>query len=162
MATFEKILDDKILLPVVVKLPAGKFPDRHLYAYPDSLKWMKEEVPKLQTGRQRSARTPKEQLILRLQQWLSGDPIHKGPMFQEMKYPENNDVWELKTTDLRLFGWMYRPKKFIIASHGYADHYKKPTKIKDYAADVRIVMGAREALPLDGDKFVKGDFYDLV
>ncbi len=79
-----------------------------------------------------------------------------------MEYPRDNDVWELKTDDLRLFGWMYQPKKFIVASHGYADDYKVPTKTKDYADDVRAVMEARQALPLDGPKFVKGKFDDLV
>jgi hypothetical protein len=123
---------------------------------------MRETVPTLTTGRKRSAQTPAEQLIMRLQQWLSGAEIKKGPMFKEMDYPRENDVWELKTDDLRLFGWMYQPKQFIIASHGYTDDYKEPTKIKNYADDVRAVMEARNTLPLDGPKLVKGEFDDLV
>ena len=162
MATFEKIIKDRLLIPVVVRLPSGKFYDRYLYAYPDSLKWMKETVPTLQTGRIKSAQTPAEQLIMRLQQWLSGDPIKCGPMFKEMSHPKNNDVWELKTDDLRMFGWMYQRKKLIIAAHGYADHYKEPTKTKNYADDVRAVMQARDALPLDGPKLVRGNFDDLI
>lgn len=162
MATFEKILEDKLLVPVTVRLGRGRFYNRFLYAFPASLKWMRETVPTLQTGRRESALTPAEQLILRLQQWLSGDPIKKGPMFKEMEFPKDNDVWELKTDDLRLFGWMYQPKKFILAAHGYADDYKVPTKTKDYADDVRAVMAARSALPLDGPKLVKGKFDDLV
>lgn len=163
MATFEKILEGRLLIPVVVKLGRGKFFNRKLYAYPASLKWMKETVPTLNTGRQNSAQTPAEQLIMRLQQWLSGEPpLKKGPMFKEMEYPRENDVWELKTDDLRLFGWMYQPKTFIVASHGYADDYKEPTKIKNYADDVRAVIAARDALPLDGPKFVKGKFDELV
>src|SRR4051812_1731001 len=132
MAGFEKILADRVIVPVVVRLPTGQSQVRFLYAYPECLKWMKEIVPTLVTGRKTDAQTPAEQLFLRLRQWLSGAPINKGPMFRELKYPQNNDVWELKTTDLRMFGWMYRPRKFIIASHGYTDHYKEPTKIKDY------------------------------
>jgi hypothetical protein len=162
MATFEKIIAERILIPVVVRLPRGKFYERHLYAYPASLRWMREAVPMLETGRLNCALTPAEQLMLRIQQWLSGDPIKRGPMFQELKYPKDNDVWELKTDDLRLFGWMYQPKKLIIAAHGYADHYKEPTKIKNYADDVRTVMRLRDALPLDGPKLVKGEFDDLV
>jgi hypothetical protein len=161
MATFEKILEDKVLVPVVVRLGRGRFYDRFLYAYPDCVKWMKETVPTLATGRINSAQTPAEQLILRLQQWLSGAPLKKGPMFKEMAYPKDNDVWELKTEDLRMFGWIYQPKKLIIASCGYADHYKPP-KIKNYADDARAVVQARNALPLDGPKFVRGSFDELV
>ena len=138
------------------------FYERELYAFPDCLKWMKETVPKFETGRQNSAHTPAEQMILRVQQWLSGAPLQKGPMFKELEFPKDNDVWELKTSDLRMFGWMYQPKKFIVASCGYADHYKEPTKTKNYADDVRAVMDARQALPLDGAKFVKGKFDELV
>jgi hypothetical protein len=162
MATFDRIIEDKLLIPVVVRLPRGKFYDRNLYAYPDCLKWMKETVPTLDTGRLNSAQTPAEQLMMRLQQWLSGDPIKDGPMFREMSHPKDNDVWELKTDDLRMFGWMYQPKKLVIASCGYADDYKEPTKIKNYGDDVRAVMQARDALPLDGPKFVKGTFDELV
>ncbi len=162
MATFAKILEAKLLIRVEVPLGRGKFYERKLYAYPASLRWMKETVPTLKTGRKQSAQTPAEQLIMRLQQWLSGAEIKKGPMFKEMDHPRENDVWELKTDDLRLFGWMYQPKQFIIASHGYADDYKDPTKIKNYADDVRAVMEARDTLPLDGPKLVKGGFDDLV
>jgi hypothetical protein len=162
MATFEKILEERILVPVKIRLGRGHFYERELYAYPSCLQSLKEIVPTLTTGRINSAQTPAEQLIMRLQQWLSGAEIKKGPMFKEMDYPRENDVWEMKTDDLRLFGWMYRPKKFIIAAYGYTDHYKEPTKIKNYADDVRAVMEARDALPLDGPKLVKGEFDDLV
>jgi hypothetical protein len=161
MATFEKVIEAKLIIPVVVRLPRGRFYDRHLYAFPDCLKWMKETVPTLKTGRIQSAQTPAEQLMLRLQQWLSGQPLQKGPMFKEMEYPKDNDVWALKTDDLRMWGWMYQPRKFIIASHGYADHYKEPTT-KNYSDNDRTVMQARDALPLDAPKFVKGTFDGLV
>lgn len=162
MATFEKILGDKIITDVTIRLPPGKSYERKLYAYPDCLKWMKQVIPTLVTGREKSAVPPRDQFIFRLRQWLSGDPIQKGPMFRELRYPTDHDVWELKTTDLRIFGWMYRPRQFIAFSGGYTDDYKDPTKIKDYADDVRAVAAAREALPLDGPKFVRGDFHDLV
>jgi hypothetical protein len=162
MATFEKVIEDKLIIPVVVGLPRRQFYDRCLYAFPDCFEWMKEMVPTLKTGRRQSAFTPAEQLILRLQQWLSGQPLKKGPMFKEMEYPKDNDVWSLKTDDLRLWGWMYRPKKLIIASCGYADDYKEPTKTKNYADDVRAVMQARDALPLDWPKLVRGKFDELV
>jgi len=79
-----------------------------------------------------------------------------------MDHPPDSDTWELKTDDLRLFGWMYRPKVFIIASHGYTDHYKEPTKIKNYADDVRAVIEARDALTLDEPKLVRGRFDELI
>lgn len=69
---------------------------------------------------------------------------------------------KLQTADLRIFGWMYQPHKFIAVCGGYADDYKEPTKTKFYADDRRAVVTARDALPLDGDKFVTGAYDDLV
>ncbi len=84
-----------------------------------------------------------------------------GPWFHDMD-PQGEGVWELKTADLRIFGWMYQPKAFVAARYGYADHYKEPTKIKTYADERREVIKARNELPLDGIKFVMGEFNELV
>lgn len=162
MATFEKILEDGLLVPVTVKLGRGRFYDRKLYAYPECHRWMRQDVPRMVTGRIQSAQTPAQQLILRLAQWLSGDSINSGLMFRELKYPRDHDVWELKTDDLRIFGWMYQSKQFIAAVGRYTDDYKEPTKIRNYADDVRAVATARDALPLEGTKFVRGKFDELV
>ena len=113
------------------------------------------------TGRLESALTPKEQLVERLRQWMAGDPMSYGPMFRDMN-PREDEVWELKTADLRIFGWMYRPLEFVAVRGGYTDDYKDPTKIKNYADDRREVVKARDALPLDGDKFTTGGFDELV
>ncbi len=113
------------------------------------------------TGRVRSDDTPAEQLITRLLQWITGKSMARGRMFQNMK-PYSDEVWELKTADLRIFGWMYRPRKFIAVCGGYADDYKEPTKIKNYEDDRDAVIKARDELPLDGDKFTRGKFDELV
>ncbi|WP_319796624.1 hypothetical protein [Nitrobacter sp.] len=130
-----------------------------MFAYPECIEWMKS-VKTMTTGRVRSEFTPLEQLAERLRQWLSGHPMVYGRMFHDME-PTSDHVWELKTADLRVFGWMYRKSQFIAVKGGYADDYKEPTKIRDYADDRRAVIAAREALALDGIKFVTGDYDGL-
>jgi len=161
MTTFDKLLEEKKLIRVTLRLPRGQFHDRKFYAYPKCVNWMRNEVPKMVTGRLGSAFTPHEQLIERLRQWMAGHPMSYGPMFHDMD-PQTDEVWEMKTADLRIFGWMYRPREFIAVSGGYTDDYKEPTKTKTYADDRRQVILARDALPLDGDKFAKGNFDELV
>jgi hypothetical protein len=161
MATFDNLLEAGVLVRVVFRLPRGQFHDRKLYAFPECLAWMRNEVPRMATGRIASAFTPKEQLIERLRQWMSGEPMAHGRMFHDME-PVSDAVWEIKTGDLRVFGWMYRRCEFIAVRGGYADDFKEPTKIKDYADERREVVRARAALPLDGQKYVEGDFDDLV
>jgi hypothetical protein len=161
MATFAKLLEERRIIRITVPLPRGKFPERKLYAYPECLEWARTNIPQMVTGRVASDFSPKEQITLRLQQWIAGDPMEYGRMFHDMD-PNTDGVWEMKTADLRLFGWMYRPREFIAVGGGYADDYKEPTKTKDYADDRRVVIAARNALPLDGQKFVTGDFDELV
>ncbi len=82
-------------------------------------------------------------------------------MFHDME-PSTDEVWEMKTADLRLFGWMYQRRKFIVVRGGYADDYKEPTKTRTYADERREVVRARDALPLDDPKLVRGKFDELV
>ncbi len=161
MATFDKLLAEGRIVRVKLRLGRGQFDERKLYAYPECLKWMRAEVPAMVTGRVQSAFSPKEQLITRLLEWITRKPMSYGRMFQDM-LPRSDEVWELKTADLRIFGWMYRPRKFIAVCGGYTDHYKEPTKVKNYADDRNAVVEARNALPLDGDKFVTGEYDELV
>jgi hypothetical protein len=161
MATFVSIVEEqKLLIPVRLKLPRKQFPERKFYAYPECIEWMKQ-VPQMKTGRVASDFTPHEQLVERLRQWIAGDPMEYGRMFHDMD-PRTDDVWEMKTADLRIFGWMYKPREFIAVRGGYADDYKEPTKTKNYADDRRAVVEARNALPLDVDKSVRGRFDELV
>lgn len=161
MATLTTLLDEKRLIRVTMQLPRGQFHDRKLYAFPKCLEWMRNDVPKMVSGRIASAFTPREQLIERLRQWMAGDPMAYGPMFHDMD-PATDEVWELKTADLRIFGWMYRPYEFIAVRGGYTDDYKEPTKTKNYADDRREVVKARDAVPLDNPKYVTGAFDGLV
>jgi hypothetical protein len=149
MTTFDKILDEKKLIRVKLPLPRRQFHERRLYAFPACLEWMRIQVPKMVTGRIASPFTPREQLIERLRQWMAGDPMDYGRMFHDMD-PRSDEVWEMKTHDLRIFGWIYQPREFIAVCGGYADDFKEPTKIKNYADERREVVKARDALPLEG------------
>jgi hypothetical protein len=161
MATLTKLLEEKKIIRVQLRLGRGKFDERKLYAYPECLEWMKAAVPKMVTGRVASDFTPAEQLIRRLTQWIVADLMAYNRMLKDMT-PRSDEVWELKTPDLRIFGWMYRRREFIAVCGGYADDYKEPTKIRNYADDRRVVVTARNALCLNGEKFVSGEFNDLV
>ena len=161
MATLSKLVEDKALIRVVIPLKRGQFDDRKFYAFPACVEWMKSEVPNMVTGRIKAPMTPLEQLRERLRQWNAGEPMRDGPWFHDIE-PKESGVWELKTFDLRVFGWMYRPREFIAFCGGYTDDYKAPTKTKTYGDERAKVVAARDALPLDGEKFVVGEFDELV
>ncbi len=93
--------------------------------------------------------------------WISGDRINYGRMFKDLT-PASDEVWEFKTYDLRIFGWIYRPRVFIAAFLDYADWYKEPTKKYYYEGTRDSVVGVRNKLDLDEPKFATGAFDALV
>lgn len=68
----------------------------------------------------------------------------------------------MKTDDLRIFGWMYRPRVFVAAFGDYADWYKRPNPTKSYDDARDRVVRERAAIDLDPPKFTSGEFHDLV
>jgi len=76
--------------------------------------------------------------------------------------PMGTEAWEMKTADLRLFGWMYRPRVFIASSLGYADDYKGYKPKRSYNDAVQHIMTNRNALDLDLPKFTPGVYDALV
>jgi len=161
MATLAKLCEEKALLMGKPPLKFGEFEERGFYAFPALITWIRDEVRNRPTGRINSAMTPNEQFVQLLRLWVTGEEIAEGPIFHDM-LPKEHGVWEMKTHDLRIFGWLYRPRQFIAVCGGFKDDYEPPTKIKNYADDRQRVIDARDALPLDGDKFVMGKYHELV
>jgi hypothetical protein len=116
---------------------------------------MLTELPNWQTGRLNAATTPKDQMDVILFKWLSGKEMLYPKWINDLM-PGRDEVWEMKTADLRIFGWMYRPCVFIAAFLDYADWYKQPNPIRSYNAARERVKNIRAVLDLDEPKFTTG------
>jgi hypothetical protein len=136
-------------------------PERSFYALPGFVPWMVTEVPNMVAGRLRAALSPKEQLDSLLRTWLRGRPMKYPKVIQDLM-PMTDELWELKSPDLRIFGWLYRPKVFIASFGDYADDYKAPTKRKTYEDAKNRILRDRQNLDLDSPKFATGGFDALV
>jgi hypothetical protein len=122
---------------------------------------MNKEVPQMVSGKINASQTPHEQLDDILRKWITGKPMRYQNWLKDLM-PRGDEVWELKTADLRIFGWIYRPRKFIAVFGGYADHYKSRRGPALYAAAIKRVVVARDGLDLDPPKYVTGVFDALV
>lgn len=96
-----------------------------------------------------------------LRRWITGKPLRYGNVVKDLM-PADDEVWELKTADLRVFGWIVQPRKYIAVLGGYADHYKGPNCSARYEAARKHVMAVRSAIDLDEPKFAAGNYDDLV
>lgn len=149
------------LTSITVPLRVGVQPERSFYALGGFVHWVVNTLPGLATGRLQAAQTPRQQLDSVLRTWMIGRPMRYPEVMNDLS-PMAMEVWELKTPDLRIFGWIYRPKVFIAVLGDYADDYKPPTKTKNYADARNSVVAARDALDIDPPKFTAGEFDALV
>jgi hypothetical protein len=93
--------------------------------------------------------------------WITGKDIIYTRQFQDLM-PRADEVWEMKTADIRMFGWMYQPRKVIAVFGDYADLYKGRNASRSYGDAVRRVKNKRDGLDLDPPKFATGTFDELV
>ncbi len=125
---------------------------RTLYASPRLHKWLREVLPTLGSTWNIEL-SPLEQLDAFMEVYASGDTM----TYQRSFYPishVSNCVWELKTADLRIFGWFAIRDCFIGVAADTTERVKLHNLYHGYAGDaVRFL----ENLELDEPKFVAGD-----
>jgi hypothetical protein len=146
---------------IEVPLEAGEMPRRLLYGIPDFISWLTNELPCLQPGRLKASETPQEQIDYRFYQWIAGHEIKYDRMFKDLM-PSQDEVWELKTVDIRVFGWIYRPCVFISVLGDYADLYKGSRATNNYSTAINEVKRTRQLIELDEPKYTGGTFDALV
>lgn len=152
MSTLSELEQAGFLENIDGDLDTNQMPQRYLYALPRALKWLKEVLPTLQTdGYVAGALDPSRQAYNLFHTFTSGMAITNMPP-HSMK-PEQKGVWELRTHDLRFFGWFWRRSQFIIAD---ASTKKQCNNHCLYNGYLNIVIYERERLNLDEPKFITG------
>jgi hypothetical protein len=160
MATLDMLLARQALVLILVPMD-GKPRLRRIHGFPEFQSWLTVDLPKLEPGRLKSPDPPKEQVDSILFRWIAGREIIYTRQFQDLM-PGADEVWEMKTVDIRIFGWMYQPRNFIAVFGDYADLYKGKHAKRSYEDARRKVKRERDQLDLDQPKFVTGTFDELV
>lgn len=149
------------LTHIQVPLGGSRQPQRLFYGLPEFMDGLVNKLPTWTCGRLNAAQTPQEQMDTILEKWISGREIKYEKMFKDLT-PGSDEIWEFKSPDLRIFGWIYRPKVFIAAILGYADDYKRPTIRESYDRQRTRVISMRDQLDLDEPKYTADTFDALV
>jgi hypothetical protein len=161
MATLTSLVSAGALVHVTVPLEKKELPERSLYGFPEFKEWLADKLPQLEPGRLQATESPAEQLDFLMYKWIAGKRIIYGRMFNDLM-PRADEVWELKTADVRVFGWIYKPRIFIAVFGDYADLYKGKNAKASYQDAKKKVKSNRDNLDLDEPKFTPGVFDDLV
>ncbi|MGY4399876.1 hypothetical protein [Bradyrhizobium sp. USDA 3315] len=161
MATLDKIA---ILTRITTPLRRREFEERKFFAMPSMVQFLRDILPGAKTGVVEATETPAAQMDTLLRKWNSGRPMEYGRAFSNLR-PAAHGVWEMKTADLRVFGWIYRPKIFIATFAGLADDYKSQNGIppkESYDEARNRVVWIRDRIALDPPAFATGDYDALI
>ncbi len=157
MSTIEDLQNRGELQKILVKLERNEFENRFIYARPKFMKWIRNDLPKI-VGLDPYNLTPMEQIQDLLRIYITGHPLRIGRQFHRMS-PIESDVFELKTLDLRIFGWFYQKDRFIAVN---AFDMVKVKQHGLYAAFRDEVIRDRQMLDLDEPKYNAGATEDDV
>lgn len=138
----------------------GERIERAIYLSPKAAGWIRENLPDMAAdGFVDGALAPREQLRELFRRFIVGDTFNQEYAPKPLT-PLDSGVVELRTADLRLFGWFYRQREFIVSS------VDRKVRLADravaYSGFVTEVCYFRDSLDLDGAKFIVGDMDDIL
>ena len=115
MATIGELCRQGVVELIEVELEPGEQPERLVYCHPRVVNWLETVLPTLQTdGYIAGALTPSEQAETLLYQFIAGRSLSAMP--PKSMRPETAGIWELRTYDLRFFGWFWKKGVFVLSS----------------------------------------------
>jgi len=158
MATIADLVANGNLVHLGGGLEDDEQPNRLLYALPHVITWLDETLPGLEADFHEGKQDPLEQLDDLFYSFVRGEDFSFWERSHSMR-PTEPGVWELKTPDIRLFGWFAAPCVFVIAEVNTAFACKEHDLYAGYRGSV---VRRREALELDEPKFITGEYSDVL
>ncbi|MCB9947888.1 MAG: hypothetical protein H6842_08675 [Rhodospirillaceae bacterium] len=125
---------------------------RLIYVLPELLDWLRDKLPQLGSTWQ-IEQSPEEQLDALIATYCSGEVLQYGRQFKTLNHVRDG-IWELKTADLRMFGWFQARDCFIGTAANCADLIKVHRLYYGYCSEA---VRKRELLDLDEPKYVPGN-----
>jgi hypothetical protein len=157
MATLLDLLDQERVFRIDPALGLRELEVRRLYVLPEARKWIETILP---TGAStwKIQETPSEQLDALTYEFCVGAPLAVGTRFKCLTHL-GDGIWELKTADLRLFGWFLQKDCFIVSDCDDTDRIKQSKLYRGYCEQA---VRRRAALKLDEPNYITGDNPDDV
>lgn len=156
MATISSLAAKGELTEYEPTLGRFEFADRRIYLHPRVVDWAKVELSSLEPINEHDL-SPRIQFAAMLKHFITGKPMHVPTQIRRMK-PHGNDVWELKSPDIRIFGFFHRKNLFV----GLNANSTYTVKLHNlYAGYLGSVARERELFDLDEPKWIQGGIDDV-
>lgn len=138
MATLEQLEAGGHLIRYEADLEHWEMPNRYITHAPQFGTWF-ESVLKTECAKRGRNLSPYEQVELLFYDFIVGRPMAYSVNYRKLE-PHPRNVWELKTVDVRVFGWLTRRCHFLAVCGDLKDNLKSA---KLYAPHVNTVFNYR-------------------
>lgn len=155
MATTEELVAQGALVRLV-GLGQSERPWRELLALPRFITWLEADLPRLEVSW--GDADPAEQLGALFGAYVDGEALLFDRQLHHLR-PREHGAWELKTPDLRVFGWFVRRNCFVCCFGELADKVKKHDLYRGYVNETKRL---RAGLSLASPDHVTGVEYNDV
>lgn len=154
MPTASQLARGEVIHKVEDILDAHEQEERLIFLMPRAKDWLDEELSELEAdGFYENAATPEQQVDDLLYAYISGEDEISEWQPHPMR-PDEDGVWELRTADLRFFGWFWRSKIFIVSA---VDQKNRCEQYDLYAGYRDQCKRDRDQIDLDPPAFIDGD-----
>lgn len=158
MATLLELCDCGLLTRLGGGLAGDEQPCRLLAAFPHAVKWLDDTLPRLEPLLDEGRQSPLEQVDDLLHDFVSGADMSFYKRSHSMD-PHDKGIWELKTPDVRVFGWFVKRGVFVMANVDSAINVKDHHLYTGYRENC---VYRRDQLDLDAPKFLVGEYADVL
>ena len=152
MPTIADLVNSGAIVRIDVDLAPPAQPLRLLYGTPQFIEWLRGTLQGSQPSQLLGHTSPAEQIDDLFHSFLSGEQLMFTRQFRVVRL-EENAVWELKTPDVRIFGWFAAKDCFVAVFGNWADTIKDHNLYRGYRIAIRRL---RRELGVDATLCVKG------
>ncbi len=97
--------------------------------------------------------SPRQQAASILKLFITGKPFTGTGMFKRLS-PSSDDVWEMRTPDLRFFGWVPKKDVFLAVRGDVFENLKNDKSL--YEKHRIETKDVRHSIDLDEPKYLEG------
>ena len=157
MATLAHLTERGKLKRYVAELEPPEQPERYVYASPAIEAWLTGALPQ-ELCNWGSNLLPHEQVWVLLHDFVAGIRLIHTETCKQLD-PLRDGVWELRTVDVRIFGWFPRRCTFLMVCGAMKKTLRRRVH---YRPHIQRVIQFRASLDLDEPKAVVGGFSDVL
>ena len=145
MATIATLEGTGRLVRIEIELDGRAQPWRCLYGTPDFIEWLDRVLPNMKTTVVGGEIEPLEQVDAIFHEYVSGEHMDADRRFKKLTCTPDHFVWELKTLDVRIFGWVPVRDHFICT---YGDHKDQIELLRKYGRYIAQTVYVRNQCDL--------------